>query len=96
MKKYAYPASFMPARKHSYTIEFPDFPYCSSFGKDLEEAKLMAEEALSLNLFCMLEAKEKLPRPTPLKHLEVGKGAIVAMVECCPELCRDRVERIVV
>ena len=45
-------------------VAFPDFDSCMTFGKDIEDAKYMAEDALSLVIQTMLEQGRQLPTPT--------------------------------
>jgi predicted RNase H-like HicB family nuclease len=68
---------FMPAyialvRKESdsdYGVECPDFPGCVTAGKDLEEARGLAEEALRFHIEGMLEDSEPLPRPIRFEEI---------------------------
>ena len=46
----------------SYSVEFPDLPGCFSMGETLEEAKLMASEALSLYLEEARNPKWEVPK----------------------------------
>jgi predicted RNase H-like HicB family nuclease len=52
-----------------YGVEFPDFPGCISAGKDLDEARTMAAEALELHIEGMLADGEPLPRPSGLEAI---------------------------
>jgi predicted RNase H-like HicB family nuclease len=52
-----------------YGVEFPDFPGCVSAGKDLEEARSMAEEALELHLEGMIADGDRLPAPSGLEEI---------------------------
>ncbi|MBR0460242.1 MAG: type II toxin-antitoxin system HicB family antitoxin [Victivallales bacterium] len=45
-------------------VIFPDFNSCMTFGKDIQDATSMAEDALSLVIQTMLEKKIPLPKPT--------------------------------
>lgn len=47
-----------------YGVIFPDFLECITSGKNLQEAKNMAEEALQFHIDGMLEDKEDLPEAT--------------------------------
>jgi predicted RNase H-like HicB family nuclease len=57
--------------KHGFGVSFPDFPECTTFGEDLDEAVDQAHEALSLYLEFYLEAGRTLPAPTSKKDLSV-------------------------
>jgi predicted RNase H-like HicB family nuclease len=49
-----------------YGVEFPDFPGCVTAGTDLEDARRMAAEALSLHVEGIVEDDEPLPEPSSL------------------------------
>ena len=44
-----------------FGVSFPDFPGCITAGKNIDEAKDMAQEALTLHIQGMLEDGEQLP-----------------------------------
>lgn len=44
----SYIVVFDPAEEGGYNVSFPQFPGCVTFGKDIKEAKKMAQEALEL------------------------------------------------
>jgi predicted RNase H-like HicB family nuclease len=48
----------------SYGVSVPDLPGCISAGDTLDEALLMAKEAITLHLEGMLEDGLELPEPT--------------------------------
>lgn len=50
-----------------YGVSFPDFPGCVSAGKSLDEAREMAEVALSLHIEGMIEDSQPLPSPSTLE-----------------------------
>ena len=49
-----------------FGVDFPDFPGCVTAGRTLEEARLMAAEALALHIEGMVEDRETIPHPTAL------------------------------
>ncbi len=55
--------------KRGLGVTFPDFPECTTFGEDLDEAVDQAHEALSLYLQFYQEEGRTLPEPTPKKEL---------------------------
>jgi len=55
--------------KHGYGVSFPDFPGCTTFGEDLDEAVDQAHEALTLYVEFFLEEGNVLPPPTSKKDL---------------------------
>lgn len=52
-----------------YGVSFPDLPGCVSAGKDLDEARAFAEEALALHLKGMAQDGEAVPEPSPLHRI---------------------------
>jgi len=49
-----------------YGVDFPDFPGCATAGSTLEEARIMASEALAGHVSVMREHGEDIPAPTDL------------------------------
>ena len=52
-----------------FGVSFPDFPGCISAGKNIDEAKDMAQEALTLHIKGMIEDGEQLPEPSKLEEI---------------------------
>ena len=52
-----------------FGVSFPDFPGCITAGKDIDESKDMAQEALTLHIHGMLEDGEQLPVPSRLEEI---------------------------
>ncbi|MBL7180842.1 MAG: type II toxin-antitoxin system HicB family antitoxin [Pseudomonadota bacterium] len=55
--------------KSDFGVSFPDFPGCITAGKNIDEAKDMAQEALTLHIQGMLEDGEQLPDPSRLEEI---------------------------
>jgi len=55
--------------KSDFGVSFPDFPGCITAGKNIDEAKDMAQEALTLHIQGMLEDGEQLPAPSRLEEI---------------------------
>ncbi len=49
--------------KHGFGVTFPDFPDCTTFGADEEEAVDMAHEALAMFVELQIESGMDLPDP---------------------------------
>ncbi|MBW8878489.1 MAG: type II toxin-antitoxin system HicB family antitoxin [Acidobacteria bacterium] len=67
-----------------YGVEFPDFPGCVTAGKDLEEARSLAEEALAFHLEGLAEDEAPLPEPSGLEQVmadPANRQAIALLVE---------------
>jgi predicted RNase H-like HicB family nuclease len=55
--------------KSDFGVSFPDFPGCITAGKNIDEAKDMAQEALVLHIQGMLEDGEPLPVSSRLEDI---------------------------
>ena len=53
-------------RRSDYGIDFPDFPGCVTAGSTVEEAAVMAREALNLHIEGMMEDGDEIPEPSTL------------------------------
>lgn len=49
-----------------YGVDFPDFPGCVTAGATLEEARIMAAEALAGHISVMREYGDEIPAPSDL------------------------------
>jgi len=66
-----------------FGVSFPDFPGCVTAGKTLEEARKMAEEALTFHVRGIVEDGEEIPEPSTLDDLandRVMKGAVAVLI----------------
>jgi predicted RNase H-like HicB family nuclease len=52
-----------------FSVSFPDFPGCVTAGQTLEDARLMAGEALALHIQGMVKDDELVPSPSPLDEI---------------------------
>jgi predicted RNase H-like HicB family nuclease len=52
-----------------YGVSFPDFPGVVTAGKNLDEARAMAEEALGFHIDGLLEDGEAIPEPSSLEEV---------------------------
>lgn len=80
-----YPAIFHRDKEagHGYLVEFPDLPGCVTEGETLEEAFLMAGDALD----CWFsDSEQNHPKPTPITEIKAEEGAVVQMVRSAPYL----------
>lgn len=57
-----------------YGVSFPDLPGLITAGRDLDEARAMAEEALALHLEGMAEDGEAVPEPSSLEEIMADAG----------------------
>lgn len=52
-----------------YGVDFPDFPGCITAGSTLEEARVMAAEALAMHIVGMMEDRLPIPEPSALEAI---------------------------
>jgi len=74
-----------------FGVEFPDFPGCVTAGKDLEEARTLAEEALRFHIEGMIQDGESLPRPSRFEEIMsdvANRGAVALLVDASEGLVR--------
>jgi len=57
--------------KSDFGVSFPDFPGCITAGQNIDEAKDMAEEALTLHIQGMIEDSFQLPSPSKLEDIMI-------------------------
>jgi predicted RNase H-like HicB family nuclease len=74
--KYAYPAIFKK-EETGYFVNFPDIKPCYTEGKTLEEAVIMAADALESRIEVALERGEPLPQPSDIDSLSGEKIMLV-------------------
>jgi len=63
----SYPAKFKKVLEGGYIVEFIDIPSCITEGDTLEEAKLMAKEAISAMLYSLDSRRMTIPEPSTIK-----------------------------
>ncbi len=74
--------------KSAFGVSFPDFPGCITAGINIDEAKDMAQEALTLHIKGMFEDGEQLPVPSRLEDIMSDSdyaNAIAYLVVSVPE-----------
>jgi predicted RNase H-like HicB family nuclease len=82
--------------KSDFGVSFPDFPGCITAGKNIDEAKDMAQEALTLHIQGILEDGEQLPVPSRLEDIMSDPdyaNAIAYLVVSVPD-ARPRTVRV--
>ena len=74
--------------KSDFGVSFPDLPGCISAGRTIDEAKELAQEALSLHIQGMLEDGEEVPAPSRLEDVMAdpeNSDAVALLVVSAPE-----------
>lgn len=56
-----------------FGVSFPDFPGVVAAGKDLDDARAMAEEALAFHVEGLVEDGEAIPEPSSLEEVMASK-----------------------
>jgi predicted RNase H-like HicB family nuclease len=79
MNTYFYPAIFTyDENDKCYMVDFIDLKGCSTFGKSLDEAYLMAQDALGLYLSDL----EEFPKPTiPYNKIKLNSNQFISLIE---------------
>lgn len=78
-RHYVYPAIFHSEDK-GFSVFFPDLQGCHTQGENIENATLMAQEALGIYLECLLEDGKVAPPASLPSSLTVTEEDFVAMV----------------
>ena len=65
----SYIALLRKEAKSDFGVNFPDFPGCITAGSTLEEARILAKEALDAHVALMLEDGDPLPNPSSLDNI---------------------------
>jgi predicted RNase H-like HicB family nuclease len=71
-----------------YGVSFPDFPGCITAGRTLDEARIMAEEALSSHIELLQEMGEDIPAPSSLEDIRLLgalEEAVVILITIPPK-----------
>jgi len=55
--------------KSDFGVSFPDFPGCITAGRNIDDAKDMAQEALTLHIQGMIDDGDQLPVPSKLEEI---------------------------
>lgn len=79
MNNYFYPAIFTYDEKDKcYMVDFIDLKGCSTYGKTIEEAYLMAQDAMGL----FLSDLETFPKPTiPYNNIKLNSNQFISIIE---------------
>ena len=89
MAKYVYPAVFTPEETGGYSITFPDFVNCYTFGDSLEEGLVMASDVLSLTLVSLEDNNKTIPAPTEIKSILLNDDSFATLIRCDTVLYRN-------
>jgi predicted RNase H-like HicB family nuclease len=88
MDRYIYLAIF-ERDEDGYSVTFPDLPGCITCGDNLEDAYLMAKDALELHLYGMEEDNDEIPSPSIPESISANSDSFVTLIEAYMPLIRD-------
>ena len=74
-----YPAVFI-AEETGYSVIFPDLEGCQTQGETMEEAVIMAQEALGLYLTSLEEDKMEIPKASSPPAIAIADNEFVTMI----------------
>ena len=80
----SYIALLRKEKKSDYGVYFPDFPGCITAGSSLDEARIMAKEALDFHVEGLLQDGERIPAPSTLDDImakEKNRDALPFLVD---------------
>ncbi|MEA5008250.1 type II toxin-antitoxin system HicB family antitoxin [Clostridium tyrobutyricum] len=78
---YVFPAVITNMADDDYNVSFPDFEEIITYGETLEEAYIMAEDALKLCLFDLYQDKIDIPEATKINKIELKKDQVTILVK---------------
>ena len=78
-RHYVYPAIFHP-EEIGFSVFFPDLKGCHTQGDTLEEATLMAQEALGAYIEYIIEGGKELPSPSTPNSIKIEQDEFIAMI----------------
>lgn len=85
-------AALEPSQDGGYGVWFPDVPGCISYGKNIVEAQMMAEEALGLHLYGMELDGDEIPEPTEDISSEEINGCVIVPVTVYPDIVKNEMD----
>jgi predicted RNase H-like HicB family nuclease len=69
-----------------FGVSFPDLPGCITAGRTLDEARVMAAEALALHLEGMIADGENVPEPSSIEAIMANPASHDGVVTAVPAL----------
>lgn len=78
---YVFPAVITTMGENDYNVKFPDFEEIITYGETLEEAYVMAEDALKLCLFDLYKDKKDIPEAQKINKMKLEKGQVAILVK---------------
>lgn len=87
--RYVYPAIFEPD-EDKIGVDFPDINACFTYGDDMADAILMAEDVLAMTLAYYEDEKKAIPKPSKIEDIKTN--GIVSLVRADTDAWRREVD----
>lgn len=92
MRKITYLA-VLERSEEGYGVYFPDLPGCISYGKDIEDARKNATEALELHFYGIEKDKEIIPEASQdIDRKDLNEKDIIVAIDIFPDIVRDEMD----
>lgn len=78
--KYVFPVIFEEAEEGGYNVRVPDIKGCFTCGDTMEEAILMAKDAIEMMLVSEEDDGNKIPKASNIKDIEKQTNGVVSYV----------------
>ena len=82
MAKYAYQAVFTPEENGRFSVNFPDLERCYTCGTDMQDALIMAEDALAFTLYDYEREGKAIPEPSVQDDITLEGKEFINYVAC--------------
>lgn len=79
-ENYIFPAIISKLADDDYNVKFVDFEEIITYGRTLEEAYDMAEDALKLEIFDLYSDKLDIPLATDINKIKTNNGETIILV----------------
>lgn len=87
MRKLTFLAIFESAENGAYSVYFPSVAGCTSYGKNLYQAKENAKEALELHIYGMEKDDDKIPKEN-IQQIKINACDIVCPITIFPAIVK--------
>lgn len=92
MRKITYLA-VLERSEEGYGVYFPDLPGCISYGKDIEDARKNATEALELHFYGIEKDKEIIPEASQdIDRKDLNEKDIIVAIDIFPDIVRNEMD----
>lgn len=92
MNKLFYPAIFHTAEEGGFWVSFPDLPECITEGDDMEQAYMMAVDALGLALTSRKKENQPVPGPSDPYTIHADSGGFLVVIQFNMEAVSQKIQ----